>query len=216
MNTITNKSNEIHKLKIVPGEIRVLVENDDLIERKNISRIVVVMGDHSHVDGTYTVALLDSLYEIATDRDFLIPTNLSSAPFPLALWIDFTVRVLKEQLENSPVIGLLNSSWLRKAENLAAVLFDQGFEDTTDINVWQIGEYRPIFGDKVWAYRSGEMDVLNEFAVPMDPESTTQRFLMAQTMIPNDNQSFSVQIHSRIDAEILVEQSVDLSRCVMV
>ena len=110
-----------------PGEIRRLIADPDTVNFEIDDRLIVVLESHEFLDGTVTVALVDYLVNIATDRDFLIPASVTNAPYDLALWIDFTSRVSVRQLSGSPIFGKIDQNSLRKADHLAAVVLDEGF-----------------------------------------------------------------------------------------
>jgi hypothetical protein len=79
--------------EVKPGEIRRLID----MELHNDSRLVVVVS-YNRVDESAVVALVSNLIEIATPRDILLPTALTSAPFDLSLLPDFltlAARVLR-------------------------------------------------------------------------------------------------------------------------
>ncbi len=162
------------------GEIRRLIADPDQVNFEVDDRLVVVLESHEHLDGTVTVALVDYLVNIATDRDFLVPASVTNAPFDLALWIDFTSRVSVNQLSDSPIFGRIDQKSLRKADHLAAVVLDDGFYNYVENHELQIGDYVPQVGDKVWLYRSNSMDHLNILSVPLDSELSMKRFLKTQ------------------------------------
>ena len=199
-----------------PGEIRRLIADPDRINFEVDDRLVVVLESHEHLDGTATVALVDYLVNLATDRDFLIPASVTQAPFDLALWIDFTSRVSVSQLSGSPIFGKIDQKSLRKADHLAAVVLDDGFYNYVENHELQIGDYVPHVGDKVWLYRSNSMDLLNMLSVPLDSELAMERFLKTQVLKLQEASGFTLEIRTIKDATIFSELSIEASRAVLV
>ncbi len=201
--------------KLEIGQIRNLVPNPEEVNFEVDNRIVVILEDHSGVDGTLTVAYLDYLCDLATDRDFVLRSTETLAPFDLALWIDFTARVLKEQLIDSPVIGQIDRVFLSKADNIAAVINEGGFYDFQKQFDYKIGEYVPFYGDKIWLRRSNLIDALNGLAVDLDVEATMSRFLRINIADLESNDS-SISVNSIRDAQIVCEFNVEFARAVLV
>ena len=199
-----------------PGEIRRLIADPDRINFEVDDRLVLVLESHEHLDGTATVALVDYLVNLATDRDFLIPASVTQAPFDLALWIDFTSRVSVSQLSSSPIFGKIDQKSLRKADHLAAVVLDDGFYNYVENHELQIGDYVPHVGDKVWLYRSNSMDLLNMLSVPLDSELAMERFLKTQVLKLQEASGFTLEIRTIKDATIFSELSIEASRAVLV
>ncbi len=198
------------------GEIRRLIADPDQVNFEVDDRLVVVLESHEHLDGTVTVALVDYLVNIATDRDFLVPASVTNAPFDLALWIDFTSRVSVNQLSDSPIFGRIDQKSLRKADHLAAVVLDDGFYNYVENHELQIGDYVPQVGDKVWLYRSNSMDHLNILSVPLDSELSMKRFLKTQESRLQEQNRFTLDIKTIKDVTILSELSIEASRAVLV
>ncbi|CAN2188828.1 hypothetical protein MCERE155_00467 [Candidatus Nanopelagicaceae bacterium] len=198
------------------GQIRMLAPDPGEINFESDSKLVVVLEDHSSVDGTFSVAYLDYLSTIATDRDFILPSTETQAPFDVALWIDFTARVLKEQLIVSQVMGLVDKSLLKQADNLAAVVLDGGFHDFRNRFSWKIGDYVPFYGDKIWLRRSNVIDSLNEISVSLDSEATMSRFLRVHIMSIDTDSSSKISVNSVRDAQIVCEFNIDFARAVLV
>lgn len=142
--------------EVKPGEIRRLID----MELQNDSRLVVVVS-YNRVDESAVVALVSNLIEIATPRDILLPTLLTSAPFDLSLFPDFLTLVWKQQLDSSPVFGTLEQAdleiWIK--ENQAANLGEPESIRTGQLS--HRGAYTPEFGDHVWLFRGKEIDALN-------------------------------------------------------
>jgi hypothetical protein len=147
----TNEATEIKS-----GEIRRLID----MELQNDSRLVVVVR-YNRVDESALVALVNNLTAIATPRDVLLPAELTSASFELSLLPDFITLVWKQQLETSPVFGMLDSkkinAWVE--ENQSPQLM-QIKNDSADPQ-FSRGSYFPEFGDHVWLFRGKEIDALN-------------------------------------------------------
>ncbi len=198
------------------GQIRMLAPDPREINFERDSKLVVVLEDHSSVDGTFSVAYLDYLSTVATDRDFILTSIETRAPFDVALWIDFTVRVVKEQLIESQIIGLVDKSLLKQADNLAAVVLDGGFQDFRNTFAWKIGDYVPFYGDKIWLRRSHVIDSLNELSVSLDSEATMSRFLSVHILSIDTNSSSKISVNSVRDAQIVCEFNIDFARAVLV
>jgi hypothetical protein len=180
------------------------------------NKIVVVIGDHSNVDGTFTVAYLDYLCPLATDRDFVLKSTETLAPFDLVLWIDFTARVLKQQLIENPVMGQVDKEFLKKADNLAAVILDGGFYEFQNNFNHRIGDYVPLYGDKIWFRRSNLIDSLNELSVTLDVEATMSRFLSLNIANEKEKINTTITINSIRDAQIVCEFNTEFARVVLV
>ncbi len=203
-------------VKVEIGQIRMLAPNPAEINFEHDSKLVVVMEDHSSIDGTFTVAYLDYLGALATDRDFLLPRTETQAPFDVALWIDFTVRVLKEQLIESKVLGIVDKKLLKQADNLAAVALEGGFHDFRNIFSCKIGDYVPFYGDKVWLRRSNLIDSLNQLSVDLDSEATMSRFLSLHLTNFDTSSSSKISVSTVREAQIVCEFNIDFVRAVLV
>jgi hypothetical protein len=193
-----------------------LAPNPEEINFERESKLVVVLEDHSSVDGTFSVTYLDYLSTVATDRDFLLPSTETLAEYDVALWIDFTARVLKEQLLGSQVMGKIDKNLLKQADNLAAVVLDGGFHDFRSSFTWKIGAYVPLYGDKIWLRRSNLIDSLNELSVALDSEATMSRFLNINLMNFDTNSSSNISVSTVRDAQIVCEFNIDFARAVLV
>jgi len=202
--------------RINAGEIRRLVSDPETINLEGQEKLVVVIESHENLDGTATVALVDGLIELATDRDFILPSAVTSSPFDLALWIDFTTRVLVEQIEESPIFGVVDPVKLKYTANLASVAPNQSFYEFKTKFPFSLGKFVPHFGDKVWSRRSNEMDSLNQLSVSLDSDETMKRFLKINNLIANDANKSQITINSIRDASILIELNVEHSRAVLV
>lgn len=198
------------------GQIRMLAPNPEEINFERESKLVVVLEDHSTVDGTFSVAYLDYLSTVATDRDFILPSTETLAPFDVALWIDFTARVLKEQLIGSQTMGKVDENLLRQADNLAAVVIDGGFHEFRSSFTWKIGDYVPLYGDKMWLRRSNLIDSLNELSVGLDSEATMSRFLSLHLVNFDTGSNSNISVSSIRDAQIVCEFNIDFARAVLV
>jgi hypothetical protein len=190
--------------------------NPEVFSFDNEEKLVVILESHEYIDGSVTVALVDGLVELATDRDFLLPSESTKAPFDLALWIDFTSRVLVEQLQESPVFGNVDPEKLRYTLNLASVAPNTSLYDFKSKFPFELGKYVPFFGDKVWQRRSNEMDSLNFLSIPIDSEETMRRFLKINFENVEQLNSNQLQIKSTRDAQILVELNPEHSRALLV
>lgn len=142
--------------EVKPGEIRRLID----MELHNDSRLVVVVS-YNRVDESAVVALVSNLIEIATPRDILLPTALTSAPFDLSLLPDFLTLVWKQQLDSSPVFGTIEAANLKTwiEENQATNLGELESGETD--RIFNRGAFIPEFGDHVWLFRGKEIDALN-------------------------------------------------------
>lgn len=211
---MSKDDNMSHKLEI--GQIRNLSPNPEEVNFEVDNRIVVIVEDHSRVDGTFTVAYLDYLCPLATDRDFVLKSTETLAPFDLALWIDFTARVLKEQLIENPVMGQIDTEFLKKADNLAAVILDGGFYEFQKSFSHKIGDYVPLYGDKIWFRRSNLIDSLNELSVSLDVEATMSRFFNLNIANEKEKLNTKITINSIRDAQIVCEFNTEFARVVLV
>jgi hypothetical protein len=157
--------------EVKPGEIRRLID----MELQNDSRLVVVVS-YNRVDESALVVLVSNLIEIATPRDILLPTELTSAPFDLSLLPDFLTLAWRQQLDSSPVFGTLEPAnleiWI--AENQAPKL-GQPESKHTD-RIFHRGAYTPEFGDHVWLFRGKEIDALNSLGHPFNFYESFSKF----------------------------------------
>ena len=142
--------------EVKPGEIRRLID----MELHNDSRLVVVVS-YNRVDESAVVALVSNLIEIATPRDILLPTALTSAPFDLSLLPDFLTLAWKQQLDSSPVFGTLEPAnleiWIEENQDPKLGELESRHTD----RIFHRGAYTPEFGDHVWLFRGKEIDALN-------------------------------------------------------
>jgi hypothetical protein len=213
-NSFDRPNSQTNKVEV--GEIRRLASNPNEFNINDDEKLVVIIETHEYLDGTATVALVDGLVELATDRDFLLPPDVTSAPFGLSLWVDFTARVLIEQLQDSPVFGLVDPKKLKFTSNLASVAPNGSLYEYKEKFPFELGKYVPFFGDNVWLRRSNEMDSLNELSVSLDSDETMKRFLKInhqQMQVSTLNQ---VRVNGLRDAHILIELNVEHSRAVLV
>jgi hypothetical protein len=157
--------------EVKPGEIRRLID----MELQNDSRLVVVVS-YNRVDESALVALVSNLIEIATPRDILLPTALTSAPFDLSLLPDFLTLAWKQQLDSSPVFGSLEPAdleiWIK--ENQAPNLGE--LESRHTDRIFHCGAYTPEFGDHVWLFRGKEIDALNSLGHSFNFYDSFSRF----------------------------------------
>lgn len=202
--------------KVLPGEIRRLISDPSEFNFEIPDKLVIVLESHEQIDGTATVALVDGLIDVATDRDFLLPSTLTSAPYDLALWIDFTSRVLIQQIQDSPVFGFADPNTLKYVENLASVIPNSSLYDFRDKFPLAIGDFVPFYGDKIWLRRSRAMDALNLLSVPLDESETMKRFLRVMLGTHNKISIDNESIKSLKDAQILNELNIDYSRAILV
>lgn len=170
----SNKNKELPKLvgnEVKPGEIRRLID----MELRNNSRLVVIVS-YNRVDESAVVALVTNLIEIATPRDILLPTALTSAPFDLSLLPDFLTLAWKQQLESSPVYGSLDPAnlqiWIE--ENQTANL--EELKSRRADRIFHRGVYTPEFGDHVWLFRGKEIDALNLLGHPFNYYDSFSKF----------------------------------------
>lgn len=137
--------------EIKMGEIRRLID----MELQHDSRLVVVL-EHIRADDSYLVGLVSNLTEISTPRDVLFPADVTKAPFDIAVLADFSARVWRQQIDTSPVFGVIPSSSLSV---IKSALCGSGIDDPG--GQLARGQYLPEFGDHVWLYRGKEIDALN-------------------------------------------------------
>jgi|LauGreDrversion4_2_1035121.scaffolds.fasta_scaffold644143_1 hypothetical protein len=171
MFSFQQNSPETEGIEIKPGEIRRLID----MELHNDSRLVAVVNYNS-VDESALVVLVNNLTEIATPRDVLLTTEMTSAQFELSLLPDFVARVWKQQLNTSPVFGMLDPAlidvWLE--ENKSPGLMPKS-SDKPDPK-FSRGSYLPEFGDHVWLFRGKEIDALNSLGHSFNFYESFSRF----------------------------------------
>jgi len=182
--------------EIKAGEIRRLID----MELRNDSRLVVVVSVN-RADESAEVVLVNNLLEIATPRDILLSTDLTGSMFELVLLPDFVTNVWKQQLESSPVFGILDPSEIQRwiKEN-----------STQDGNIKSInrmkhsyirGVYLPEFADHVWLFRGKEIDALNLLGHIPEISVSNQRFYEIWRK-PNENMKLT---------DIILDNDLDVS-----
>jgi hypothetical protein len=154
------------------GQIRRVVDMD----LRNDSRLVLVCKVNSEDDSAYVV-LVNNLVEIATERDLLLSTINTGASFDLALLPDFKVRVWKEQIEQSPIFGSLNTQEMLEVDNFQAPSVLNQENLAFQPKFLEIGSYVPEFGDHVWKFRSDEIDAITTLGHFENQQVSTERFL---------------------------------------
>lgn len=194
------------------GDIRILTADPDYVNFEYSAKLVVVLHDHRKIDGTLTIMYVDKLIEIATDRDFIVSKQESGMDFDSVIWPDFTIRVKESQLIEGPTLGEIDVQVLKNIENMAEIIQDRSFFDFKDTFHWQVGQYIPIHGDKVWLRRSLLMDELNLFAVVEDENATMLRYLQIHEKMNENIQNKPIEINSKADVKILLEFNPDFAR----
>ena len=176
------------------GQIRRVVDMD----LSNDSRLVLVCKVNIEDDSAY-VTLVNNLVEIATGRDLLLSTLITGASFDLALLPDFKVRVWKEQIEQSPIFGSVNSKEMLEIDNyqVPSVLNDENF--SAQIKLLDIGSYIPEYGDHVWKFRSDEIDAITALGHFENQQVSTDRFLKKWSPLLEKESTLEVVIQEKMD-----------------
>jgi hypothetical protein len=176
------------------GQIRRVVDMD----LRNDSRLVLVCKVNIEDDSAY-VTLVNNLVEIATERDLLLSTLITGASFDLALLPDFKVRVWKEQIEQSPIFGSVNSKEMLEIENyqVPSVLNAENFG--AHFKLLDIGSYIPEFGDHVWKFRSDEIDAITALGHVKNQQVSTERFLKKWSPLLDRKSTLEVVIQEKMD-----------------
>jgi hypothetical protein len=159
-------SSESNNYKISLGEIRRVLD----MELRNDSRLIITL-DHNRADDSYLVALISNLIEVATPRDFVLVSETTGAPFDIAVLPDFSTRVWKQQLESSPVFGVLSRPNVSEIARSVT-----GISDNSSQALIPRGEYIPEFGDHIWLHRGKEIDALNLLGHPNVNSQSNLRF----------------------------------------
>jgi hypothetical protein len=154
------------------GQIRRVVDMD----LRNDSRLALVCKVNTEDDSAYVV-LVNNLVEIATERDLLLSTINTGASFDLALLPDFKVRVWKEQIEQSPIFGSLNTQEMLEIDNFQAASVPKQGTLPSQAKLLEVGSYVPEFGDHVWKFRSDEIDAITTLGHFENQQVSTERFL---------------------------------------
>jgi hypothetical protein len=176
------------------GQIRRVVDMD----LRNDSRLVLVCKVNIEDDSAY-VTLVNNLVEIATERDLLLSTLITGASFDLALLPDFKVRVWKEQIEQSPIFGSVNSKEMLEIENyqVPSVLNENNF--SVQLKLLDIGSYIPEYGDHVWKFRSDEIDAITTLGHFENQQVSTDRFLKKWSPFLKKESTLEVVIKEKMD-----------------
>ena len=178
------------------GQIRRVVDMD----LRNDSRLVLVCKINIEDDSAY-VTIVNNLVEIATVRDLLLPTYITGASFDLALLPDFKVRVWKEQIEQSPIFGFVNSKVMREIDNYQSTPVVNEMESSDRVKFLDIGSYIPEFGDHVWKFRSDEIDAINALGHFENQQVSTDRFLKKWRPLLKKESMLEVVIEEKMDFE---------------
>ena len=178
------------------GQIRRVVDMD----LRNDSRLVLVCKINIEDDSAY-VTIVNNLVEIATERDLLLPTFITGASFDLALLPDFKVRVWKEQIEQSPIFGFVNSKVMREIDNYQSTPVVNEMESSDRVKFLDIGSYIPEFGDHVWKFRSDEIDAINALGHFENQQVSTDRFLKKWRPLLKKESMLEVVIEEKMDFE---------------
>lgn len=176
------------------GQIRRVVDMD----LRNDSRLVLVCKVNIEDDSAY-VTLVNNLVEIATERDLLLSTLITGANFDLALLPDFKVRVWKEQIEQSPIFGSVNSKEMSEIDNfhVPSVLNKENL--SAQLKLLDIGSYIPEYGDHVWKFRSDEIDAITALGHFENQQVSTDRFLKKWNPFLEKESTLEVVIQEKMD-----------------
>jgi hypothetical protein len=85
-----------------------------------------------------------------------LPAGLTQAPFDLVVLADFSARVWRQQLDTSPVFGVIPTPSLFEIKD---AVYRLGSDESG--SQLERGQYLTEFGDHVWLYRGKEIDALN-------------------------------------------------------
>ena len=176
------------------GQIRRVIDMD----LRNDSRLVLVCKVNIEDDSAY-VALVNNLVEIATERDLLLSTLSTGASFDLTILPDFKVRVWKEQIEQSPIFGSINSQEMFEIENFQANLDRHEENLNAQLKLLDIGSYVPQFGDHVWKFRSDEIDAITALGHFENQQFSTDRFLKKWSSLLEKESTLEVVIQEKMD-----------------
>lgn len=196
-NSKLNSNEELESntgISVRKGQIRRVVDMDLC----NDSRLVLVCKVNIEDDSVY-VALVNNLVEIATERDLLLPTIRTGASFDLALLPDFKVRVWKEQIEQSPIFGSVNSKEMLEIDNFQAPLFLNEENFSAQLKLLEIGSYIPEYGDHVWKFRSDEIDAITALGHFENQQVSTERFLKKWSPLLDKESTLEVVIKEKMD-----------------
>ena len=133
------------------GEIRRLID----MELQHDSRLVVIL-DHNRADDSYLVALVSNLVEVATSRDFLFSSATTGAAFDISVLPDFSVRVWKQQIDSSPIFGVIPDNFTQELFQ-----FSLGLQSDHQTSNSLRGEYEVEFADHIWVHRGKEIDAIS-------------------------------------------------------
>lgn len=195
-----SKSNPIEESEsntgalVSKGQIRRVVDMD----LRNDSRLVLVCKVNIEDDSAY-VTLVNNLVEIATERDLLLSTLITGASFDLALLPDFKVRVWKEQIEQSPIFGSVNSKEMLEIENYQVPSVLNAENSGAHFKLIEIGSYIPEFGDHVWKFRSDEIDAITVLGHVENQQVSTERFLKKWSPLLDRKSTLEVVIQEKMD-----------------
>jgi hypothetical protein len=196
-NSISNLNGESESnlgTSVSKGQIRRVIDMD----LRNDSRLVLVCKVNIEDDSAY-VALVNNLVEIATERDLLLSTLSTRASFDLTILPDFKVRVWKEQIEQSPIFGSINSQEMFEIENFKANLDRHEENLNAQLKLLDIGSYVPQFGDHVWKFRSDEIDAITALGHFENQQVSTDRFLKKWSSLLEKESTLEVVIQEKMD-----------------
>lgn len=182
--------------QLANGQIRRVVDMDS----RNDSRLALVLKFNIEDDSAYVV-LVSNLVEIATERDLLLPSSITGSSFDLALLADFKVRVWKEQIEQSPIYGAIDSPVLQEIRGFIGASMDIEGELRSHPKLLEEGSYIPEFGDHVWKFRSNEIDAINTLGHFEVQQISTDRFLSKWNPSLSDEKTLDVVIQEKMDVD---------------
>jgi hypothetical protein len=177
------------------GEIRRLID----MELQHDSRLVVVL-EHNRADDSYLVGLVSNLTEISTPQDLHLPADLTKAPFDLVVLADFSARVWRQQLDTSPVFGVIPTPSLFEIKD---AVYRLGSDESG--SQLERGQYLTEFGDHVWLYRGKEIDALNLLSQSNSISESNIRFFEIWRQ-PNSEVSLTdLILQNQLGVELLEE-----------
>jgi len=176
------------------GQIRRVIDMD----LRNDSRLALVCQVNIEDDSAYVV-LVNNLLEIATERDLLLSTSTTGANFDLALLPDFKVRVWKEQIDQSPIFGSVNSQEMVEITTFQVPPVPHQGNFSAKLKLLDIGSYVPEFGDHVWKFRSDEIDAITALGHLKNQQVSTERFLKKWSPLLENESTLDVVIQENMD-----------------
>jgi hypothetical protein len=192
------------------GQVRLLKSTDANIE----SRYVLILNSNP-IQETATVALVNNLINLATERDYISKRAKTKSQFDLAILLDFQRIVDFDQMRKSPLFGEVcplccKFLFSNSVYNLGhPVRFPKGHECLIS------GDFPIQLGDTAWSIRVIEFDALD--ALCSDLDSTKMAIREARNLSQiNSLEEFMAQSSEFFNRENILElqdSSLDLIRC---